>query len=88
MSGKGVDRHLFCLYITAVGTNTESEFLKAAMSNPWMLSTSQQNQQQTSRWDLKKDQDKVYVSSGGGFGPVTKGGYIMALRMYSMWFDL
>ena len=61
MSGKGVDRHLFCLYVTAMGTNTDSKFLKAAMGNPWMLSTSQQNQQQTDRWDLKKPEDAVYV---------------------------
>ena len=49
MTGKGMDRHLFALYVVASGMNVESEFLKAAISQPWILSTSQQPQRQVTK---------------------------------------
>ena len=53
MSGHGIDRHLFALYCVSVGRGIDSPFLKAALSVPWKLSTSQQPQQQTTLWDIK-----------------------------------
>ena len=41
MIGKGVDRHLFCLYIVSRGKNIDSPFLSKVLSEPWKLSTSQ-----------------------------------------------
>lgn len=72
MAGEGLDRHLFGLYVVAVGKNVEAPFLKNALAEPWRLSTSQQPQQQTSAWDPKVDVD--LRSAGGGFGPVSDDG--------------
>ena len=41
MCGKGVDRHLFCLYVISNYLGVDSPFLKEALSEPWRLSTSQ-----------------------------------------------
>ena len=49
MTGKGMDRHLFALYVVASGMGIESDFLKAAISQPWVLSTSQQPQRQVTK---------------------------------------
>ena len=49
MTGKGVDRHLFALYVVASGMDVDSEFLKDAISQPWILSTSQQPQRQVTK---------------------------------------
>jgi carnitine O-palmitoyltransferase 1 len=51
ITGGGVDRHLFALLVCARATGTESHFLSQALSMPWVLSTSQQPQQQTEMWD-------------------------------------
>eukprot|EP00127_Corallochytrium_limacisporum_P005425 Clim_evm37s204 gene=Clim_evmTU37s204 len=75
MSGKGVDRHLFALYVASRGMGVDSDFLKSALSLPWKLSTSQQPQQQTNLWDLSDPRDLARVSPGGGFGPVADDGY-------------
>lgn len=76
MSGKGIDRHLFGLYVACKGLGQESEFLKSALMMPWTLSTSQQPQQQIAEapnCSLPEYRDKV--SPGGGFGPVSDVGY-------------
>lgn len=39
MSGKGVDRHLFAMYVVGKGTGVESPFLNRALSMKWSLST-------------------------------------------------
>ncbi len=75
MTGEGIDRHLFALYVVSVGTNTDSPFLKAAISVPWRLSTSQQPQQQTTLWDIRQPKWAHRISPGGGFGPVASDGY-------------
>lgn len=75
MCGKGIDRHLFALYVVSVGKGIDSPFLKAALSMPWKLSTSQQPQQQTSLWDIKDPANAKRISPGGGFGPVAEDGY-------------
>lgn len=41
MTGKGVDRHLFVLYILAKGMQVESEFLDDYIKRSWTLSTTQ-----------------------------------------------
>eukprot|EP00123_Amoebidium_parasiticum_P017011 comp23677_c0_seq6/m.40543 comp23677_c0_seq6/g.40543 ORF comp23677_c0_seq6/g.40543 comp23677_c0_seq6/m.40543 type:complete len:716 (-) comp23677_c0_seq6:437-2584(-) len=74
MSGLGVDRHLFALYVVSQGLGVDSEFLKHALKEPWRLSTSQQPQQQTTLWD-PSGKDANMVCCGGGFGPVADDGY-------------
>ncbi|KAG1650422.1 Carnitine O-palmitoyltransferase 1, liver isoform [Nymphon striatum] len=77
MNGKGIDRHIFALYVACKGLGYESDFLKNIISRPWTLSTSQQpQQQQTVRVpdaNLEPYRDKF--SPGGGFGPVSDAGY-------------
>lgn len=41
MSGEGVDRHLFCLYVVSKYLEIDTPFLKEILSEPWRLSTSQ-----------------------------------------------
>ncbi|XP_014380535.1 carnitine O-palmitoyltransferase 1, muscle isoform isoform X2 [Alligator sinensis] len=73
MTGAGIDRHLFCLYLVSRYLGVESPFLAQVLSEPWRLSTSQTPQQQIRMFDLEKFSD--YVSAGGGFGPVADDGY-------------
>ncbi|KAJ0069731.1 hypothetical protein NL108_012362, partial [Boleophthalmus pectinirostris] len=73
MTGAGIDRHLFCLYIVSKYYGINSPFLKQVLSEPWKLSTSQTPQQQLNLVDINKF--PKYVSSGGGFGPVADDGY-------------
>ncbi|XP_048515243.1 carnitine O-palmitoyltransferase 1, liver isoform isoform X4 [Athalia rosae] len=73
MCGKGIDRHLFCLYVVSKYLEVDSPFLKEVLSEPWKLSTSQTPHGQTSRLNLKKYPN--CISAGGGFGPVADDGY-------------
>uniref|UniRef100_A0A4W5KTC8 Carnitine O-palmitoyltransferase 1, muscle isoform n=1 Tax=Hucho hucho TaxID=62062 RepID=A0A4W5KTC8_9TELE len=73
MTGSGIDRHLFCLYIMSKYLSIDSPFLKQVLSEPWRLSTSQTPQQQLNMVDIKKF--PRYVGAGGGFGPVADDGY-------------
>ncbi|XP_072374880.1 carnitine O-palmitoyltransferase 1, liver isoform isoform X2 [Scyliorhinus torazame] len=73
MTGTGIDRHLFCLYVVSKYLGVESPFLKEVLSEPWKLSTSQTPHQLLELVDLNKFPE--YVSSGGGFGPVADDGY-------------
>ncbi|XP_060771056.1 carnitine O-palmitoyltransferase 1, liver isoform isoform X2 [Neoarius graeffei] len=73
MTGKGIDRHLFCLYVVSKYLGVDSAFLKEVLSEPWRLSTSQTPLQQVELFDLKKHPE--YVTTGGGFGPVADDGY-------------
>ena len=41
MAGKGMDRHLFCLYVISKYLKIESPFLAKVLGEPWRLSTSQ-----------------------------------------------
>uniref|UniRef100_A0A8C3JPY7 carnitine O-palmitoyltransferase n=1 Tax=Calidris pygmaea TaxID=425635 RepID=A0A8C3JPY7_9CHAR len=70
MTGAGIDRHLFCLYVVSKYLAVDSPFLKEVLSEPWRLSTSQTPQQYV---DLKKNPEML--SCGGGFGPVADDGY-------------
>ncbi|XP_051004444.1 carnitine O-palmitoyltransferase 1, brain isoform [Acomys russatus] len=73
MSGQGIDRHLFALYITSRFLHMQSPFLTQVQSQQWPLSTSQIPVQQTHLFDVHNYPD--YVSSGGGFGPADDQGY-------------
>ncbi|CAG7722413.1 unnamed protein product [Allacma fusca] len=73
MCGKGIDRHLFCLYVVSKYLEVDSPFLKEVLSEPWRLSTSQTPHGQTTKLDLKAHPD--CISAGGGFGPVADDGY-------------
>lgn len=73
MCGKGVDRHLFTLYVVSRYLEVDSPFLKEVLSQQWQLSTSQTPATQTNLVDLKKY--PYYSSAGGGFGPVADNGY-------------
>lgn len=73
MCGKGIDRHLFCLYVVSKYLEVDSPFLKEVLSEPWRLSTSQTPHRQTEFLDLK-DYPK-HLCGGGGFGPVADDGY-------------
>ncbi|KAL7643720.1 UNVERIFIED_CONTAM: hypothetical protein RMT77_005726 [Armadillidium vulgare] len=73
MCGKGIDRHLFCLYVISKYLEIDSPFLNKVLSEPWRLSTSQTPHGQTNKLDLTKHPD--CISAGGGFGPVADDGY-------------
>ena len=73
MTGKGIDRHLFCLYVMSKYLKVESPFLDKVLSEPWRLSTSQTPAQQTGKLDFDNEKDKISV--GGGFGPVSGRGW-------------
>lgn len=73
MCGKGIDRHLFCLYVISKYLEIDSPFLKEVLSEPWKLSTSQTPMGQAGLIDLRKHPE--YISAGGGFGPVADEGY-------------
>lgn len=73
MTGKGIDRHLFCLYVVSKYLEMDNPFLNEVLSEPWRLSTSQTPHQQTDKLDLIKNPDRI--SGGGGFGPVADDGY-------------
>uniref|UniRef100_A0A8C5EUD9 carnitine O-palmitoyltransferase n=1 Tax=Gouania willdenowi TaxID=441366 RepID=A0A8C5EUD9_GOUWI len=68
MTGGGIDRHLFCLYVVS-----NVPFKCRVLSDPWRLSTSQTPLQQVELFDLVRHPE--YVSTGGGFGPVADDGY-------------
>uniref|UniRef100_A0A8C1J4R2 carnitine O-palmitoyltransferase n=1 Tax=Cyprinus carpio TaxID=7962 RepID=A0A8C1J4R2_CYPCA len=73
MTGGGIDRHLFCLYIVSKYLGEESPFLKEVLSETWRLSTSQTPLQQVELFDFVNHPD--YTTCGGGFGPVADDGY-------------
>ncbi|KAM9854109.1 carnitine O-palmitoyltransferase 1, muscle isoform [Aulostomus maculatus] len=73
MTGDGIDRHLFCLYIVSKYLGVDSPFLEQVLSEPWRLSTSQTPQQQINLVDINKF--PKFVCAGGGFGPVADDGY-------------
>jgi len=54
MCGRGVDRHLFCLYVVSKYLEVQSPFLQEVISEPWRLSTSQTPHGQIAKTDFKK----------------------------------
>nr|XP_055184866.1 carnitine O-palmitoyltransferase 1, muscle isoform isoform X1 [Nyctereutes procyonoides] len=73
MTGAGIDRHLFCLYVVSKYLGVSSPFLAEVLSEPWRLSTSQIAQFQIRMFD--PDKYPKHLGAGGGFGPVADDGY-------------
>lgn len=73
MCGRGIDRHLFCLYIVSKYLKVDSPFLNDIISEPWRLTSSQTPLGQTPKTDLRKNPD--FLSAHGGFGLSTLEGY-------------
>ncbi|XP_023225083.1 carnitine O-palmitoyltransferase 1, liver isoform-like [Centruroides sculpturatus] len=76
MCGRGVDRHLFCLYVVSKYLEVDSPFLQEFLHDNWRLSTSQTPHHQMSLYDINKHPD--FIAGGGGFGPVVDNGYGVA----------
>jgi len=81
MIGKGIDRHLFALYVVSVGKATSSPFLEAALSRKWKLSTSQVLTAQVPSHFHHPDTDQ-FQTPNGGFGPVADDGYGVSYNVY------
>jgi len=75
--GRGVDRHLFALYVAGQAMSTDIKFVKDALSIPFKLSTSQIPQRQTTL----RGEDPKLLSPSGGFGPVSDQGYGVSYMM-------
>uniref|UniRef100_A0A915B095 carnitine O-palmitoyltransferase n=1 Tax=Parascaris univalens TaxID=6257 RepID=A0A915B095_PARUN len=77
MCGKGVDRHLFALYVVKRYLEEESPFLDKIFPPTYLLSTSQTplNQCTEEAKCMTPQQKANFVSAGGGFGPVADEGY-------------
>ncbi|CAI4231368.1 unnamed protein product [Auanema sp. JU1783] len=77
MCGKGVDRHLFALYVIKRYLEEESPFFDKIFPPSYLLSTSQTplNQCETDMEGMSSDAKLRLVSAGGGFGPVADRGY-------------
>ncbi|KAM9039938.1 palmitoyl thioesterase CPT1C isoform 2-T2 [Sarcophilus harrisii] len=73
LSGEGVDRHLFCLYLVSRFLPLPSPFLTQVRAEQWKLSTSQSPTQQPQLFDPANHPD--FVCCGGGFGPADDDGY-------------
>eukprot|EP00008_Paramoeba_atlantica_P015615 CAMPEP_0201476960 /NCGR_PEP_ID=MMETSP0151_2-20130828/2089_1 /ASSEMBLY_ACC=CAM_ASM_000257 /TAXON_ID=200890 /ORGANISM="Paramoeba atlantica, Strain 621/1 / CCAP 1560/9" /LENGTH=795 /DNA_ID=CAMNT_0047857533 /DNA_START=82 /DNA_END=2469 /DNA_ORIENTATION=+ len=75
--GGGIDRHLFALYVVAMGTETDSPFLNKALKIPWKLSTSQIPHRMYDKWPKydNRGNNPGTQGVGGGFGPVADDGY-------------
>ncbi|KHN72585.1 Carnitine O-palmitoyltransferase 1, liver isoform [Toxocara canis] len=77
MCGRGVDRHLFALYVVKRYLEEESPFLDRIFPPTYLLSTSQTplNQCTEEAKCMTPEQKANFVSAGGGFGPVADEGY-------------
>lgn len=76
MNGKGIDRHLFALYVASKGLGYECNFLGDLLTRPWILSTSQTpHTQQTNVPDPNWKSFNDKLCSGGGFMAVAEHGY-------------
>ena len=76
MNGKGIDRHLFALYVASRGLGYDCKFLADLLARPWILSTSQTpHTQQTNVPDPNYQNFNDKLCSGGGFMAVAENGY-------------
>ncbi|EFO22446.2 hypothetical protein LOAG_06041 [Loa loa] len=76
MCGKGIDRHLFALYIVMRYLKFQSPFLERIFPPTFLLSTSQTPISQCGE-ELKyvNVDPHEFATAGGGFGPVADNGY-------------
>ncbi|CAK9299336.1 unnamed protein product [Gordionus sp. m RMFG-2023] len=92
MTGKGIDRHLFALFVMSKMMGKDCQILKEILSIPWDLSTSQSPQQQiTNKIDFDSPVIADKLSPGGGFGPVTPNGFGIAYMIpcsYKLFFHV
>lgn len=72
MNGKGIDRHLFALFVISKYTGVRSPFVEAVIQEPWRLSTSQTPFGISGLFDVNAPEN---LAPGGGFGPVSEDGY-------------
>nr|XP_023398078.1 carnitine O-palmitoyltransferase 1, muscle isoform isoform X2 [Loxodonta africana] len=72
MTGAGIDRHLFCLYLVSKYLGVTSPFLAEVLEEPWRLSTSQTAQFQIRMFD--PEQNPRHLVAGGGLDPVSAHG--------------
>lgn len=77
MCGKGIDRHLFALYVVQRYLEEESSFFNKIFPPTYLLSTSQTplNQCDEESRGLSSQQKEGLITAGGGFGPVADRGY-------------
>ncbi|CAJ0605158.1 unnamed protein product [Cylicocyclus nassatus] len=77
MCGKGVDRHLFALYVIKRYLEEESPFFDKIFPPMYLLSTSQTplNQVDSEMVGMSEAQRLRLTTAGGGFGPVADRGY-------------
>uniref|UniRef100_A0A914ENB6 carnitine O-palmitoyltransferase n=1 Tax=Acrobeloides nanus TaxID=290746 RepID=A0A914ENB6_9BILA len=79
MCGKGVDRHLFALYVVSRYLEEESPFFNKIFPPTYSLSTSQTPLTECADMPevrgLTREQISALRTSGGGFGPVADNGY-------------
>ncbi|GMR46360.1 hypothetical protein PMAYCL1PPCAC_16555, partial [Pristionchus mayeri] len=79
MAGKGVDRHLFVLYVMAKASGIHSSFLDHYIQQEWLLSTSQVPVV-TNLLNEEIDGGR-FAWLGGGFGAVAQAGYGICYRV-------
>ncbi|KJH51980.1 Choline/Carnitine O-acyltransferase [Dictyocaulus viviparus] len=77
MCGKGIDRHLFALYVIKRYLEEESPFFDRFFPPTYLLSTSQtpMNQVESDMYNMDPAQRMRLTTAGGGFGPVADRGY-------------
>ncbi|KAL7029856.1 hypothetical protein ACKWTF_006398 [Chironomus riparius] len=73
MYGKGVDRHLFALQVSAQQNKADSNFLNEAVNEPFMMLTSHIPHSQTPKTDHSKNE--FLISAGGAMPPGSHKGY-------------
>lgn len=73
MYGNGVDRHLFALHAAAQQSGVDSNFLKEATSEPFVLLTSHIPHNQTLKTDHSSN--KFLTTAGGGMSTFVEDGY-------------
>ncbi|GMS92522.1 hypothetical protein PENTCL1PPCAC_14697, partial [Pristionchus entomophagus] len=80
MVGRGVDRHLFVLYVMAQATRTRSPFLDHYVQQEWLLSTS--HTPVVTNYAVKEEgEDEQFAWLGASFGPVAEAGYGICYRL-------
>ncbi|GMS92525.1 hypothetical protein PENTCL1PPCAC_14700, partial [Pristionchus entomophagus] len=80
MVGRGVDRHLFVLYVMAQATRTPSPFLDHYVQQEWLLSTS--HTPVVTNYAMKEEgEDAPFAWLGASFGPVAESGYGICYRL-------
>ncbi|KAI6223702.1 Carn-acyltransf domain-containing protein [Aphelenchoides fujianensis] len=77
MTGQGVDRHLFALFVLSKGLGVDSPLLNDYADRKWLLSTSQPPVM-SNQMDEEEDEEQMWM--GGAFGAVAHAGYGICYR--------